>query len=84
MKIRLYADVKVSCALSGGLDSSSITYLAYQILKAILEFADEPFCDWYETQEISLPEKIILSVKTIKTYESELSEPLNKIARLAQ
>tara|TARA_B100000315_G_scaffold186668_1_gene176106 strand:- start:3513 stop:5039 length:1527 start_codon:yes stop_codon:yes gene_type:complete len=33
VKIRLYADVKVSCALSGGLDSSSITYLAYQILK---------------------------------------------------
>jgi len=33
VRIRLYADVKVSCALSGGLDSSSITFLAYHVLK---------------------------------------------------
>jgi len=33
VKLRLYADVNVSCALSGGLDSSSIVYLASNILK---------------------------------------------------
>jgi len=33
VRIRLFADVKVSCALSGGLDSSSITFLADQIIR---------------------------------------------------
>jgi asparagine synthase (glutamine-hydrolysing) len=33
VRIRHYADVKVGCALSGGLDSSSITYLADTIIK---------------------------------------------------
>lgn len=33
VKLRLYADVNVSCALSGGLDSSTITYLAQNLLK---------------------------------------------------
>lgn len=33
VKLRLRADVAVSCALSGGLDSSSITYLACETLK---------------------------------------------------
>lgn len=33
VKVRLFADVNVSCALSGGLDSSSIVYLACKILE---------------------------------------------------
>jgi len=33
VRVRLHADVKVGCALSGGLDSSSITYLADNIIK---------------------------------------------------
>jgi asparagine synthase (glutamine-hydrolysing) len=32
VRLRLHADVKVSCALSGGLDSSSITLLATDVL----------------------------------------------------
>jgi len=31
VRLRLHADVKVSCALSGGLDSSSITHLAREL-----------------------------------------------------
>jgi asparagine synthase (glutamine-hydrolysing) len=31
--LRLYADVKVGCALSGGMDSSSISYLADKIIR---------------------------------------------------
>ncbi len=34
VRVRLFADVEVSCALSGGLDSSSITYLADTLRKS--------------------------------------------------
>jgi asparagine synthase (glutamine-hydrolysing) len=33
VRVRLFADVKVGCALSGGLDSSSISYLAYKVIR---------------------------------------------------
>ena len=57
VKIRLYADVQVGCALSGGLDSSTITYFASNIKELskeggeVVTFSnvyrkkDEKYCD---------------------------------------
>lgn len=50
VRLRLHADVKVSCALSGGLDSSSITALATEILAEIgngnrLATVSNTYCD---------------------------------------
>lgn len=62
VKIRLYADVNVGCALSGGLDSASICYLAnkYKTINGhsdklttfsnIYKLEDEQYCD--ESQHI--------------------------------
>jgi len=79
VKIRHYADVKVGCALSGGLDSSSICYLAdgnvKQNGKAIVTVsnvykdADEMYCD--ETKYIDIMAKD-LNVKSFRdTPEKE-------------
>lgn len=78
VKLRLYADVNVSCALSGGLDSSSITFLAHQILSeqgsnpdSLMTvsnvFNDKRYADCDESNFIDS----IVSFLNIKSFKSE-------------
>jgi len=79
VRIRLYADVKIGCALSGGLDSSSITFFANNITKMIknagkvMTFSniyrneDEKYCDESEYIDIVVN---YLGVKAFKDTPS--------------
>jgi len=79
VRIRLYADVKIGCALSGGLDSSSITFFANNITKMIknagkvMTFSniyrneDEKYCDESEYIDIVVN---YLGVKAFKDSPS--------------
>ena len=81
VKLRLFADVNVSCALSGGLDSSSITYLAHHIWQAeggktrrlstvsnIYNERKYSYCD--ESKYIDM----VVNSLNIKSYRSEPDE----------
>ena len=79
VRIRLYADVKIGCALSGGLDSSSITFFANDITKMVknagkvMTFSniyrneDEKYCDESEYIDIVVN---YLGVKAFKDTPS--------------
>ena len=81
VRLRLYADVKVGCALSGGLDSSSISFLADRIVNEngkagevvtvsnVYMEEDEKYCD--ESKYIDIMVKH-LNVKSFRdTPEKE-------------
>ena len=75
VRIRHYADVKVGCALSGGLDSSSLSYLAERIVNEngkageVVTFSnvyreeDEKYCDESEYIDIMVKH---LNVKSFR------------------
>jgi len=75
VRIRHYADVKVGCALSGGLDSSSISYLADRIVNKngktgevvtvsnVYREEDEKYCDESEYIDIMVKH---LNVKSFR------------------
>jgi asparagine synthase (glutamine-hydrolysing) len=75
VRIRYYADVKVGCALSGGLDSSSLSYLADRIVNEngnagevvtvsnVYREEDEKYCDESEYIDIMIKH---LNVKSFR------------------
>ena len=78
VRIRLFADVKVSCALSGGLDSSSITFLADQIIRengnnteslvtVSNVYKNEKYSDCDESSFIDS----VVNILNIKSFKSE-------------
>lgn len=80
VRIRHYADVKVGCALSGGLDSSSISYLADRIVNEngkagevvtvsnVYRKEDEKYCDESEYIDIMIKH---LNVKSFRDAPEE-------------